>query len=226
MSTPRPSVASRTARSKSPDESNPPAAPCSSAHASLSCLVDVTKTSAPSARASWNVAVEVPPPTPITSTRSPVRSRARRSIRSAEDVTSPNAAASTQPSRSGLGTTFTAGTTTASAWVPQRCSPTIANRRRTGRRLARTPRRRRTRSTGRSPPRRRARRRSTSAPTASIDARRRRRRPRGGATAARQCRARPTDRGGSAPTPAARRARRAARVRASGHRRARRPRDR
>ena len=43
-------------------------------------------------------------------------------------MTRPNAAAPAQSSRSGLGTTFTAGTTTISAWVPQRCSPTIANR--------------------------------------------------------------------------------------------------
>ena len=47
-------------------------------------------------------------------------------MRSADDVTSPLAAACSHESEPGFVRAFAAGTITASAWVPHRCSPTIA----------------------------------------------------------------------------------------------------
>ena len=53
-------------------------------------------------------------------------------MRSADDVTSPLAAACSHDSDGGFERTFTAGITTISACVPQRCSPTMRKSRQNG----------------------------------------------------------------------------------------------
>ena len=66
---------------------------------------------APIARARRNAAVDVPPPIPVTSTEVCSSTRPRRSMRSAEEVTRPTAAASDQDSAGGLRATLTSGST-------------------------------------------------------------------------------------------------------------------
>ena len=76
----------------------------------------VAMTRAPCSRASWIAAWPTPLVPAITSTVSPVRTRARvTSMCQAVRKVSGNAAASRKPTWSGIGTTLAAGTTTSSA---------------------------------------------------------------------------------------------------------------
>ena len=103
-------------------------APISFALASFSSLPEVTETSAPSARAKSMASVATPPPMPVTSTCSPLRSPPREtSARYAVTPATGNAAASSKPMESGSSTIIDAGTAIFSAMVPCRGMPRMRN---------------------------------------------------------------------------------------------------
>ena len=118
----------------------PRRAPWSVAHARLVASRDVANTVAPIARARRNAAVDVPPPMPVTSTVVCSSTRPRRSMRSAEDVTRPTAAASVQDSAGRLAGDVDLGERRSRPrGCPSDARPRSRSPDRTARRLGRTP---------------------------------------------------------------------------------------